>query len=209
VSMLPRLRRFFLAAAALTVGAALAGCNVPVPTPEETVHPAVAPEYLIGPGDGLQVFVWRNPDLSVAVPVRPDGRISTPLVEDMVASGKTPTELARDLETALRAFVQEPVVTVIVSNFVGPYSQQVRVIGEATRPQAIPYRRDMSVLDVMIAVGGMTPFAAGNRASIIRKDEDQEVQIPVNLDSLLKDGEIAANRRVLPGDVIVIPQSWF
>ncbi len=205
----PKLGRFL--GAALAPALLLAACGgLPGGATEETVATTAAnPDYLIGPGDTLQVFVWRSPELSVTVPVRPDGRISTPLIQDMVATGKTPSQLSQDIETELARYIQEPVVTVIATSFIGPYSQQVRVIGEATRPQALPYREDMSVLDVMIAVGGVTPFAAGNRASLIRKRDGQDVQIPVNLDLLMNDGEIAANRRVLPGDVLVIPQSWF
>lgn len=176
---------------------------------EGTVTTATNPDYLIGPGDTLQVFVWRSPDLSVTVPVRPDGRISTPLIQDMVATDKTPSQLSEDIEKELARYIQEPVVTVIPTSFIGPFSQQVRIIGEATRPQALPYREGMSVLDVMIAVGGVTPFAAGNRASLIRKRDGKDIQIPVNLDGLMNDGDITANRPVLPGDVLVIPQSWF
>lgn len=204
------LRRCVGVAACLGLALAAAGCSGPSPDyAEEPAETAVASAYQIGPGDTLQVFVWRSPELSVTVPVRPDGRISTPLIEDMAATGKTPSQLGRDIEKELTRYVQEPVVTVIATNFVGPYSQQVRVIGEATRPQAIAYRHNMSVLDVMIAVGGVTPFAAGNRASIVRKVDGKDTQLPVDLDRLMKDGNIAANRSILPGDVLVIPQSWF
>ena len=188
--------------------AAIAGCASQPPPITQTPSPEFN-EYLIGPGDALQVFVWRNPELTVTVPVRPDGRISVPLVEDMPAAGKSPTALARDLEKELKRFIQEPLVTVIVAGFIGPYSQQVRVIGEAARPQAIPYRQDMSILDVMIEVGGLTRFAAGNRAVLVRRSGGTETQIPVYLDSLLKDGNVAANRPVQPGDVLIVPQSWF
>lgn len=200
-------RRGF-AAVVILLATAIAGCTGVSPATSEAPA-ADFSEYLIGPGDALQVFVWRNPELTVTVPVRPDGRISVPLVEDMPAAGKSPTTLARDLEKELKRFIQEPLVTVIVAGFVGPYSQQVRVIGEAARPQAIPYRQDMSVLDVMIEVGGLTRFAAGNRAVLVRRTGGKETQIPVHLDSLLKDGNVGANRPVLPGDVLIIPQSWF
>ena len=200
-------RRGF-AAVMILLATAMAGCTGVPPVTSEAPA-AEFSEYLIGPGDALQVFVWRNPELSVTVPVRPDGRISVPLVEDMPAAGKSPTTLARDLEKELKRFIQDPLVTVIVAGFVGPYSQQVRVIGEAARPQAIPYRQDMSVLDVMIEVGGLTRFAAGNRAVLVRRSGGKETQIPVHLDSLLKDGNVGANRPVLPGDVLIIPQSWF
>jgi polysaccharide export outer membrane protein len=166
-------------------------------------------EYVIGPGDVLKIFVWQNPDLSVTVPVRPDGRISVPLLQDVVAAQKTAPQLAQDIRKGLLEFIQQPEVTVIVTEFVGPYAQQVRVIGEAAKPQAIPYRARMTVLDVMIAVGGLTPFAAGNRALIVREVGNHEEKLPVDLDSLLKDGDIAANVQVMPGDILIIPQSWF
>jgi polysaccharide biosynthesis/export protein len=166
-------------------------------------------EYVIGPGDVLRIFVWQNPDLSVTVPVRPDGRISVPLLQDVEAAQKTPPQLAEDIKKGLSVFIKEPEVTVIVTEFVGPYSEQVRVVGEAVKPQAIPYRARMSVLDVMIAAGGLTQFAAGNRAVIVRRVDDHTEQLAVNLDSLLKDGDISANVQMRPGDILVIPQSWF
>lgn len=166
-------------------------------------------DYRIGPGDSLYILVWRHPEISLTVPVRPDGKITTPLVEDLVASGKTSTELARDIERELSKYVQQPVVTVTVTDFVGPYNQQVRVIGQATKPQALPYRQAMSLMDVIISVGGLTPFAAGNRASIIREREGQQQKIPVRLHDLLKDGDISANVPMRPGDILVIPQSFF
>jgi polysaccharide export outer membrane protein len=170
----------------------------------------VAPqEYLIGPGDTLQVFVWQNPDLSTTVPVRPDGRISLPLLQDVEASQKSAAQLAADIKTGLSAYIREPIVTVIITDFMGPYSQQIRVVGEAAEPKAIPYRTDMSVLDVMIAVGGLTQYAAGNRAVLVRKVDGRDQEVPVKLDDLLKDGDLAANLPVMPGDVLVVPQSWF
>jgi len=168
-----------------------------------------SPDYLIGPGDQLNIFVWRNPELSSNVPVRPDGRISTPLIEDVQAAGKRPSELARDVENQLKQYVQEPVVTVIVTGFVGPFTQQIRVVGEAAAPRAIPFREHMSILDVMIQVGGLTPFAAGNRAVIVRKEGGKDTYYRVALDDLLKDGKVEANAPVLPGDILIIPQSWF
>lgn len=169
-----------------------------------------APYYQIGPGDTLQVFVWRNPDLTVTVPVRPDGRISVPLIEDLVVTGKTPTEVGRDIEKSLQTYVQDPIVTVIVSNFVGPFTQQVRVVGEAAQPQAIPYRDNMSVLDVMISAGGLTKFAAGNRAVIARNlGNGQTREIRVRLSDLMKDGDLSANIPMVPGDVLIVPQAWF
>lgn len=166
------------------------------------------PDYLIGPGDTVNIVVWRNPELSMSVPVRPDGKITTPLVEDVPASNKTPNELARDLEKALATYIQAPVVTVIVTNFVGPYSEQVRVIGQAARPQALPYRNRMTLMDVMIAVGGTTDFAAGNRAKLLRTRENNK-EYALRIDDLLKGGDLSANVEIRPGDVIVIPESWF
>jgi len=191
----------------LAVSLLLAGCST-------TSHPELSStagqhNYLIGPGDNVNIFVWRQPELSATVPVRPDGKITTPLVEDLPASGKTPTRLARDMEKVLRKYIRDPVVTVIVTGFVGPYSQQVRVIGEAVNPQAIPYREDMTVLDVMIAVGGLTEFAAGNRASIVRRVDGQLKQFGVRLGDLVKEGDIGANVLVRPGDTLIIPESWF
>jgi polysaccharide export outer membrane protein len=165
--------------------------------------------YQIGPGDELNIFVWRNPDLTSKVPVRPDGKISIPLVEDVSAIGKTPSVLARELEAKLRAYVKDPIVTVIVSQFIGAYSQQVRVIGEAAQPRAIPYRANMSVLDVMIEVGGLTKFASGDRAVIMRTIDGRQESVPVHLDSLIKDGDVAANIAMRPGDILIIPQRYF
>jgi polysaccharide export outer membrane protein len=166
--------------------------------------------YVIGPTDQLDVFVWRQPDLSTKAVVRPDGKISVPLVEDMQASGRTPTQLASDITKRLSEYVQDPKVTVIVTNFVGPFDRQVRVVGEATRPQAIPFRRNMTVLDVMIQVGGLTEFASGNRAVLVRNGPNgQHENFRLHLADLLKDGDVNANAYVLPGDVIIIPQSFF
>lgn len=170
----------------------------------ETSH-----DYLIGAGDTLNIIVWRNPEVSGAISVRPDGKITTPLVEDVIAVGKTPTQLARDIEKALAKFIQQPVVTVVVTGFAGPYEEQVRVIGQATRPQALAYRKGMSVLDVLIAVGGITEFAAGNRANIVRTVNGKQQSYNVRLSDLIKDGDISANVPVLPGDILVIPQSFF
>jgi polysaccharide export outer membrane protein len=166
-------------------------------------------QYLIGPGDAVNIIVWRNPEVSMSVPVRPDGKITTPLVEDLPAAGKTSTALARDIEKALAKYIQQPVVTVVVTNFIGNYSEQIRVIGQATKPQALPYRRDMSLMDVMIAVGGTTEFAAGNRASLIRNVDGKQQRFNVRLDDLIKEGDISANVPMRPGDVLVIPESFF
>lgn len=165
-------------------------------------------DYVIGPLDQLSIIVWRNPELSLAVPVRPDGKVTTPLVDDIPALGKTPTQLARDLEKALGKYIRDPVVTVVVTSFVGPATEQIRVIGEAAKPQIIAYRKDMSVLDVMIQVGGLTDFADGNAASIFRV-ADGGKSYNVRLRDLVKRGDITANVNMRPGDILIIPQSWF
>lgn len=166
-------------------------------------------DYTIGPGDALQIFVWDHLDLSTDVQVRPDGKISTPLVEDLQAAGRTPTELARDIEAVLREYVRTPVVTVIMRGFVGEGSQQIRVVGQAASPQALQYRQGMTVLDVMIEVGGLAEFASGNKAKIVRQVAGNEIEIRVRLDDLLNDGKINENVEMVPGDVLVIPQSFF
>jgi polysaccharide export outer membrane protein len=166
-------------------------------------------EYSIGAGDALQIFVWDHADLSTSVQVRPDGRISTPLVEDLQAAGKTATELARDIEAVLAEYVRSPVVTVIMQSFAGEPEQQVRVVGQAVEPRAIQYKQGMTVLDVMIAVGGLSEFAAGNSAKIVREVNGKSVNIAVRLDDLLNEGRIRENVRMLPGDVLIIPESFF
>ena len=166
-------------------------------------------KYIIGPGDTLQVSVWHNPELSTTVPVRPDGRISTPLVTDVVAAGRTPDELGHDIEARLKKYVSDPLVTVIVSSFVGPYSQQVRIVGEAAQPKALPYLAHMTVLDAMITVGGLTPYASGNRAKLVRKVNGKETETTLRLSDLLKSGDLSANTELQPGDIIIIPQSFF
>ena len=176
------------------------------PAPKSAASPAY--NYLIGPGDALSVVVWRNPDLSTSVTVRPDGKITVPLVEDLRAIGKDSTTLARDIEKALAKYIRDPVVTVIVTGFIGPYSEQIRVVGEATHPQALPYRQNMTLLDVMIAVGGITDFADGNRAKILRPSDGNKLY-DVHLKDLLRRGDVSANVDVKPGDVLIIPQSWF
>jgi polysaccharide export outer membrane protein len=186
----------------------LEGCGPVLPPPARQASGVETP-YLIGPGDSLNVIVWRNPELSIVVPVRPDGKISTPLAEDMQASGMTTTQLARDIEKVLAKYIQNPVVTVIVTNMVGHYSQQVRVIGEAAKPQALAYRESMTLLDVMIAVGGITDFADGNRSSILRSGGGKTEQFGVRLKDLVRRGDLSANVKMRPGDVLVIPQSIF
>lgn len=190
-------------------------CSRSLPARGETLPTAQlgeeseAPVYQIGAGDTLQIFVWRNPELSTVVPVRPDGRISIPLIEDLVVSEKTPSELAREIEEELGVFVQDPIVTVIVTGFVGPFTQQVRVVGEAALPQGIPYRANMTLLDVMIAVGGLTEFADGNGATIVRLVEGEQRLFSARLEDLVKDGDITANVAMLPGDVLIVPESFF
>lgn len=187
--------------------AVLAGCgSANPPAPQSAATPQY--RYLIGPLDTVNIIVWRNPELSTNVPVRPDGRISTPLVEDLPALGRSPSDLARDVEKALSKFIRDPVVTVLVTAFQGPYSEQIRIIGEATRPQAISYRQNMTLLDVMIQVGGLTDFADGNSAVLVRGSEKGK-QYSIRLKDLIKRGDISANVDVKPGDVIIIPQSWF
>lgn len=202
----PSWRFFLLLLAACTI--LIAGCAGPSFPPAPKKVAVVDYNYLLGPGDLLTITVSRNADLTSTVPVRPDGKITMPLVEDLPAIGKNSTALARDIEKALSKYVRDPVVTVVVTKFVGPFSQQIRVIGEATKPQVLAYSQDMTLLDVMIAVGGITVFADGNRASILRTSE-QNKRYGVRLDDLLKHGDVSANVEVKPGDVLIIPQSWF
>src|SRR6218665_613870 len=164
--------------------------------------------YIIGPGDNLNIMVWRNPELSMSVPVRPDGKISAPLIDEMTAQGKDSVAVARDIEKQLGKYVRDPVVTVIVTSFVGPYSEQIRVVGEATKPQFLPYKQKMTVIDVMIAVGGLTDFAAGNQATILRSSDGNK-QYSVRLKDLLKRGDVSANVEMRPGDILILPQSFF
>jgi polysaccharide export outer membrane protein len=185
----------------------LAGCATPYPpAPSDAASPDY--NYHIGPSDTVNVIVWRNGELSMSVPVRPDGKITTPLIEDLPAMGKTPTELGRDMEKALSKYIRDPVVTVIVTGFVGPASEQIRVIGEAATPQTLAYRVQMTLLDVMIAVGGITDFADGNAARIFRVSEGGKLY-NVRLRDLVKRGDITANVDMRPGDILIIPQSWF
>ena len=164
--------------------------------------------YVIGAGDSINIIVWRNPELSMSVPVRPDGKISTPLIDEMSVQGKNSVEVAREVEKQLGKYVRDPVVTVIVTSFVGPYSEQIRVVGEAAKPQALSYKQKMTVLDVMIAVGGLTDFAAGNDATILRSAEGNR-QYSVRLKDLIKRGDVSANVEMRPGDILIIPQSIF
>ncbi|WP_159816929.1 XrtA/PEP-CTERM system exopolysaccharide export protein [Colwellia sp. 20A7] len=166
-------------------------------------------KYLIGAGDVLNIFVWRNPEVSGSFIVRPDGMITTSLVEDIEVSGKTPTELARSIEDILGTYLRDPIVTVTVNSFVGPFSEQIRVIGEAAQPRAINYTQHMTLLDVMIQVGGLTEFANGNGAVLVRIENGKQQQYDIMIDGLLKDGDISANIDMLPGDIIIIPEAWF
>jgi polysaccharide biosynthesis/export protein len=188
----------------------LAGCasRYPVATTEARAV-AETPMYVIGSGDSVNIFVWRNPELSATTTVRPDGRITTPLIEDVQASGKTPTQLARDMEKELATYIKNPVVTVMVGGFKGPFDQQIRVVGQAAQPQALPFMDGMTVLDVMIAVGGVTQYAAGNRATIVRNIDGAPQQFQVRLNDLINSGDISANMQMMPGDILIIPESWF
>jgi polysaccharide export outer membrane protein len=182
--------------------------------PGATVQPARTTavdqyNYLIGPNDSVTIFVWRNPELSGSFIVRPDGKISTSLVEDVPVAGRTPTQFARDMEKILAKYIRDPVVTVSVSGFVGPFSEQVRVIGAAAKPQSYPYRQYMTVLDLMIASGGLTDFANGNGAKLVRVKNGKQMTYDVRLDDLVREGDISANVDILPGDIVIIPEAWF
>lgn len=211
--MIFRLRPLLRIALLLGAPLWLAACSEspPPPAPAALTTPQPAGEYVIGAGDTLSVFVYRAPDLSMPdVAVRPDGRISVPLIQDVTAAGRTPSQLAKDLETRLKKYIQDPNVTVIVRSFVGPFDRQIRVIGEATDPMAIPYREHMTLLDVMIATKGLTKFAAGNRAVVIRREPGGKTEtIHVHLTDLIKNGDISQNIQMRPGDTLIIPQSWF
>ncbi len=204
------MHRTFFGAITAAVVLIVAGCGGAPPLPPAPPASSLpSAEYRIGPGDALNIFVWRNPELTLTVPVRPDGRLSIPLVEDVVAIGKSPTTLAREFEERLSKYVKEPLVTVIVEGFVGPIPEQIRVIGEAAQPRALPYRADMTVLDVMIAVGGLTKYAAGNDSVIIRTAQGEQNTYSVHLNSLIRDGEIENNVALRPGDILIIPQRLF
>jgi polysaccharide export outer membrane protein len=199
---------------------AITGCSS---TPTYAPAPKLAPppvhvdarisgwNYLLGPGDSVNVFVWRNPEVSGSFPIRPDGKMTMNLIEDMQASGKTPTQLARDIEKSLSKYIQEPIATVIVNGGIGPYNQQIRVLGEATSPKSMGYIEGMSLVDVMINVGGLTDYADGNKAYISRivKEDGERVQLGVRLEDMLRDGDSTANVEIRPGDVLVIPESLF
>ncbi|MGH7115856.1 MAG: XrtA/PEP-CTERM system exopolysaccharide export protein [Stellaceae bacterium] len=188
----------------------LAGCHGAPPLPPAPPASSLpSSQYIIGPGDKLNIFVWRNPELSVTVDVRPDGRLSIPLVNDVVAIGKTPTQLGDELEQRLAKYIKEPVVTVIAEGFVGPFTEQVRVIGEAAQPRALSYSTGMTALDAMIEVGGLTRYAAGNDAVIVRTINGRQATYSVHLDDLIKDGDVSSNVALQPGDILIIPQRLF
>lgn len=197
--------------ATLATLASLWGCansNLPLaPVGGASVSPAK--DYLIGPGDQLDIFVWRNADLTTSVPVRPDGRISIPLINDLQAADKTPTQLGEDIASKLTQYVQDPLVTVIVKGFLGPFGEQIRIVGAGVVPRAIPYRESMTLLDAIIEVGGLNEFASGNKAKVWRRSLESENVFRIRLDDLLKDGDLSANVALVPGDVIIVPQSWF
>ena len=191
----------------------LSGCSSNT-LPQASVYPSLTTDaedyqYLIGPGDVVNIFVWRNPEVSGSFAVRPDGKITTSLVEDIPVTGKTPTQLARQIEEELSKYLRDPIVTVTISGFIGPLSEQIRVIGEATNPRTLNYRQQMTLLDVMIAVGGLTEFADGNDARLIRTIDGEQHTFEIHLNDLLRHGEISANADVLPGDIIIIPEAWF
>lgn len=207
--MLAWLRRCAGVALILCLGACGGAGGANIVDADATRQAVSDDDYVIGPGDVLQVFVWGHQDLSSTVQVRPDGQISTPLVEDMQAASKTPTQLARAVETSLEQYVRSPTVTIIVQQFVGEYDRQIRVVGQAAQPQALSYRRGMTLLDVMITVGGLAEFASGNKAKIVRRDNGQETTIKVRINDLLNKGDMSQNVRMMPGDVLIIPESIF
>jgi len=200
--------------------AGLAACNQQTTEQAAALQAARAPmesrapgqaDYIIGPGDTLSIFVYRLPELSTDLPVRPDGRLSMPLISDIVAAGKTPTQLGKEIEVRLKEYVRDPTVTVMVRSFVGPTSRQIRIIGEAAQPKALPYRDGMTVMDVLIEAGGLTRYAAGNRAELVRRDPVTGAQqtLKLRLSDLVRNGDISQDIPVQPGDTLVIPQSWF
>ena len=196
----------------VTAGLVLTGCaNVgPHPQlPSSKGDAQFSTKYRIAAGDSVEIFVWRNPDVSKTVVVRPDGYLTAPLLEDIPAAEKTPTELARDLEKELSVYLRDPLVTVIVNGFVGAYEDQIRVVGEAEEPKSLLYKDSMTLLDLMIEVGGLTDFAAGNKTTLIRTEEGERKEYTLRVDDLIRDGDISANVDMKPGDILIIPEAWF
>ena len=210
LSILSILKRSILVGAGVVLLAACAQTHDPLPAARfVSPNEGPGPDYIIGPLDSVNIFVWRNQEVSTSVTVRPDGRISVPLIEDLAATGRTPTQLARDIEKKLSVYIRNPIVTVIVGGFNGPFAQQVRIVGEAVSPQAIPYRANMTLLDVMISSGGLTDYADGNRASLVRFENGAQREYTVRISDLIRDGDTSANVAIFPGDVIIIPESFF
>lgn len=204
--------RAALVTAAVALTALLTGCATKVEHPELPVATGDAQystRYRIAPGDSVQIFVWRNPEVSTNVPVRPDGLLSAPLLEEIPAAGKTPAELARDLEQELSTYLRDPLVTVIVNGFVGTFREQIRVLGEAAQPTALLYKDSMTLLDLMVAVGGLTQYADGNNATLVRMVDGEQKQFRLRIDDLVREGDISANVDMRPGDIVIIPEAWF
>ena len=213
ISLMYRLR-MLLTLCAFVLLISVNGCSQTDVLPEATTRPSLTTnvndyQYLIGPGDSLTIFVWRNPEISGNFIVRPDGKVTTSLVEDIDVAGRTPTMLAREIEEQLSKYINNPRVTVSVNNFSGPLSEQVRVIGEATNPSAVNYTEHMTLLDLMIAVGGLTEFASGNNAKLVRVVDGKQHSFNVKIDDLIRDGDISENVDMLPGDIVIIPEAWF
>ena len=190
----------------------LAGCQTNKVTqelPTATGNAEFSTRYKIAPGDTLQVFVWRNPEVSTSVTVRPDGLMTAPLLEEIPAAGKTPQELARDVEKHLSTYLRDPLVTIIASGFQGTYREQIRVVGEAAQPKSVLYRDSMTLLDLVIEVGGITEFADGNNTVIVRTEDNEQKEYRVRMDDLIRDGDISANIDMKPGDIVIIPEAWF
>lgn len=202
--------RYLVVCALVFVFAGCSTSTLPQATPRASLTTDVNNyQYLIGPGDNLTIFVWRNPEISGSFIVRPDGKVTTSLVEDIVVAGKTPTMLARELEEALSTYINSPRVTVSVTNFSGPFSEQVRVIGEATNPRSVNYTQHMTLLDLMIQVGGLTEFANGNGAKLVRVVNGQQQVFEIDIDDLIRKGDISKNTDILPGDIVIIPEAWY
>lgn len=216
--------RFFKAVLGKAAGLGLLGLTALITTGCNTLdwqraeHPELpvatsdlqySTRYRIAPGDSVNIFVWRNPEVSTTVPVRPDGLLSAPLLEEIPAAGKTPAELARDLEAELSTYLRDPLVTVIVNGFAGTYQEKIRILGESRNPTSLLYRDSMTLLDVMIETQGLTNFADGNNATLVRIVDGQQQQFKLRLDDLVRDGDISANVDMRPGDIIIIPEAWF